>query len=213
VVNTLGDGLKNGLSTVGNAAKKVGSSILGGIKGVLGINSPARTMIEAAHYTGQGLIVGLKSMMRPVANAADDMGSGVIDAMKDSLSRVSDVLDSDMDMAPTIRPVIDMSDVENGLKSTFSKPQHLNMVNSITRSATLAKQTANSMNKRLSNNYDNPRSSAIDVLSKAVKELASNPAKTFENTFNISGNNPKEIAEEVSRIIQRQVERRDASWA
>ena len=153
VLNTLGNGLKKGLSTVGNAAKNVGSSILGGIKGVLGIKSPARTMIEAAHYTGQGLIVGLKSMMRPVANAADDMGGGVIDAMKDSLSRVSDVLDSDMDMAPTIRPVIDMSDVENGLNSTFSKQQHLNMVNSITRSATLANQTATARN----NNVVNPR--------------------------------------------------------
>ena len=153
VINTLGNGLKKGLDTVGNAAKNVGSSILGGIKGVLGIKSPARTMIEAAHYTGQGLIVGLKSMMRPVANAADDMGGGVIDAMKDSLSRVSDVLDSDMDMAPTIRPVIDMSDVENGLNSTFSKQQHLNMVNSITRSATLANQTATARN----NNVVNPR--------------------------------------------------------
>ena len=110
-------------------------------------------MIEAAHYTGQGLIVGLKSMMRPVANAADDMGGGVIDAMKDSLSRVSDVLDSDMDMAPTIRPVIDMSDVEDGLNSTFSKQQHLNMVNSI-RSATCK---SNSDGDGTNNNVVNPR--------------------------------------------------------
>ena len=213
VVGTLGDGLKNGLSTVGDAAKDVGSSILGGIKGILGINSPARTMIEAAHYTGQGLIVGLKSMMRPVANADDDMGGGVIDAMRDSLSKVSDVLDSDMDMTPTIRPVIDMSDVENGLNSTFSKQQHLNMVNGVTGSVTLANQTANSMNRRPNVNHEDSRDSAIDNLNKSVKELTSNQSKTFENTFNISGNNPKEIAEEVSRIIQRQVERRDASWA
>ena len=40
-----------------------------------------------------------------------------------------------------------------------------------------------------------------------------NGGNSFENTFNITGSNPKEIAEEVSNIIQRQVERRDASWA
>ena len=33
------------------------------------------------------------------------------------------------------------------------------------------------------------------------------------NHFNITGNNPKEIANEVSRILQKQVERREAVWA
>ena len=54
---------------------------------------------------------------------------------------------------------------------------------------------------------------ALDKLTKSIDELPDNPNISFENTFNISGNNPKEIAEEVSNIIQRQVERRGASWA
>lgn len=120
VVGTLSDGLKNGLSTVGNAAKNIGSSILDGIKGVLDINSPARTMIDAAHDTGQGLVIGLHDMMQPVANAADEMGGGAIDAMRDSLSKVSDVLDSDIDTQPTIRPVMDLTDIKSGSRELSS---------------------------------------------------------------------------------------------
>ena len=51
----------------------------------------------------------------------------------------------------------------------------------------------------------------LDKISDAVGNF--NGGNSFENTFNITGSNPKEIAEEVSNIIQRQVERRDASWA
>lgn len=181
VVGTLGDGLKNGLSTVGDAAKNVGSSILGGIKGVLGINSPARTMIDAAHYTGQGLIVGLKSMMRPVANAADDMGGGVIDAMRDSLSKVSDVLDSDMDSEPTIRPVLDLSDVETGtsrLNTLFSRTQAMSISAGVSRVS--GDEIQNGENKLVSggtfsfvqNNYSPKPLSRIEIYRQTKNQIS-----------------------------------------
>ena len=34
-----------------------------------------------------------------------------------------------------------------------------------------------------------------------------------ENNFNITGDNPKAIAGEISRLLQTQLERKDASWA
>lgn len=127
VVGTLGDGLKSGLKTVGDAAKNVGSSILGGIKGILGINSPASTMIDAAGDVGDGWIVGFKKIMTPVTNAAKSVGTVVLDTMRDSISRIGDAFDSDISMSPTITPVIDMSNVEKGLTNTFGKTQNLNV--------------------------------------------------------------------------------------
>ena len=37
--------------------------------------------------------------------------------------------------------------------------------------------------------------------------------QTINNTFNITGDNPKEIANEVSKILQHQVNRRSVTWA
>ena len=54
---------------------------------------------------------------------------------------------------------------------------------------------------------------AVEQLNKAVDNLGKNSGNTIENTFNIRGSNPEEIAEEVSNILQRQIERRDATWA
>jgi phage-related protein len=165
VVSTLGNGLKNGISEIASAAKNIGNSILSGVKGVLGINSPAKTMIKAAHYTGQGFIVGMKDMMSPVANAAEDMGDGAINAMKDSLSMVSDVMDSDMNLTPTIRPVIDMSDIENGINSAFSKEQSLNVGEIKGKAATVSAATRQNGDASSGDtNNDNAYNSQIQVV-------------------------------------------------
>jgi len=47
----------------------------------------------------------------------------------------------------------------------------------------------------------------------APPTVVSNTGGAVNNTFNITGSNPKEIANEVSRIIQKQIERRDTAWA
>jgi len=51
-------------------------------------------------------------------------------------------------------------------------------------------------------------------LENLLKEAMNKPNNTITNTFHIEGDgDPRTIAEEVSRILQRQVERREASWA
>lgn len=127
VVGTLGNGLKNGLDFVGDSAKKIGGSILSGIKGVLGINSPAKTMIEAAHFTGQGLIVGLKQMNGAVLGASEDLGSGVVDGVRSSLVKMGELLNEDVGLQPVITPVIDLTDVRRDLDSTFENQRMLDV--------------------------------------------------------------------------------------
>jgi hypothetical protein len=84
-----------------------------------------------------------------------------------------------------------------------------NVPDSLSGSLDIANRTGSRINEVRSKTTDN--SSVLDKISDAVGNF--NGGNSFENTFNITGSNPKEIAEEVSNIIQRQVERRDASWA
>ena len=83
----------------------------------------------------------------------------------------------------------------------------------LTGSLDLATKTQSGIDSRRQYAENSDTLTALDKLTKSIDELPDNPNISFENTFNISGNNPKEIAEEVSNIIQRQVERRGASWA
>lgn len=115
------EGIKKMGTKLVNAAKGVINNAIDGAKRLLGINSPSKVFAEIGKYTGEGLIVGLKGMSGKVASASKDLGGAAISSMKSAVSKITDALENDMDMVPTIRPVIDMTDVENGLKSTFDK--------------------------------------------------------------------------------------------
>jgi hypothetical protein len=56
--------------------------------------------------------------------------------------------------------------------------------------------------------------SALDSLRASLSGL-STPGKsvTQNNTFNISGSNPKEIADEINKILNEQMVREDSVWA
>jgi len=68
----------------------------------------------------------LKAIASKVAGAATSVGKGAVDAMAEAIVGVSDVINNGMDTDPTIRPVIDLSNIETGAKSIsalFSRKQ------------------------------------------------------------------------------------------
>ena len=120
MIGGLIQGIKNAASELWDAAVETVSDAWQGVKDWLGINSPSKKFAEIGRYSDEGMIVGLKKYAGGVSEAAKDVGEGALNSMSDALSRVSDIIDSDMDMTPTIRPVIDLTDVENGSKRLSS---------------------------------------------------------------------------------------------
>ena len=46
-----------------------------------------------------------------------------------------------------------------------------------------------------------------------ASQVSNDNSAHINNTFNITGNNPQDIADQVSKKIQRDIERRNAVWA
>jgi len=135
-------GLINGIVNMGkslvDAAKGVVQNAIDGAKRLLGIHSPSKVFEEIGKNTGKGMVIGLEGMSGKVAAASENVGKSAVDSMSDALGHVQDVLDSDVELQPTIRPVIDMTDVESGIKSTFSKTQGLNVSGTSSRATSIA---------------------------------------------------------------------------
>lgn len=116
VIEGLIDGFWSGVEAVGNAVTEIGSNIINGFKDVLGINSPSKEAYAIARFVDQGLINGLISMKSDVAKASSKVGTSMLDSVKSAVANMADIVSSDVDMQPTIRPVIDLSGVQNGSK-------------------------------------------------------------------------------------------------
>lgn len=112
-------------------------------KAELDVNSPSRVFMEIGAFVAQGFALGIQGDAHKSANAASNMASAAIDTVRSTISRISDVLNSDIDTQPTIRPVLDLSNVEYGatrLQALFSRGQAMSISSDMNReSATDAK--------------------------------------------------------------------------
>ncbi|MGG6311562.1 phage tail tape measure protein [Paenibacillus macerans] len=74
------EGLINGIGSMANAVvdkvKDIGNSITDKVKGILGIHSPSRVMMELGFYTGEGLAQGIAGTQSRVEGASENLAGG-----------------------------------------------------------------------------------------------------------------------------------------
>ena len=157
--------------------------------------SPSKAFYEVGDYAGLGFVNALDHYASIAYRAGSKMASSATTGLNATISAITDSLNGNMDMQPTIRPVLDLSDVQ-------SKASQLNNMMGRGYSMDLAYATADSMS-----------SSRIAAYESSLPSSTTNNDTVNHNVFNITSNNPKEVANEVSRILQQQVERKEATWA
>ena len=205
LAKNLVDGMSNGLtdhsSRVSKTAEEVALSAYRAAKKALGIKSPSKMFAKLGAYTDAGFIEGLASGEKDVCQTASDI-------MGQAIKEASDLLQSDMDTEPTIRPVMDLTEIQNGVGSIGELMNDCG----VSASAKLAGFAAGGIQKP-GMSMEDKNAGAISRLQETLSNLLDKPAIEQHNTFTITGNDPRAIADEVSCILQKQVERRSAVWA
>ena len=81
----------------------------------LGINSPSKVFYKIGDYTGQGFVNALVDYGKTAYDSASSMADYARKGMTSAIGRIQNLINSDMDSQPTIRPVLDLSDVQSGV--------------------------------------------------------------------------------------------------
>ena len=89
-------------------------------KNIFQIKSPSRVFAEIGGYIDQGLANGIADNIGTVESSVNTMAQATVDNMREAVSTIQTVLDNDLDVEPVIRPVVDMSNVQNGVGSINS---------------------------------------------------------------------------------------------
>lgn len=118
------DGIAKGLGVMGKAVKDaiwgLGGKIRDAFCWMFGIDSPSTVFAGYGENLGEGLIIGIKDIGSKVKQAALGLGSEVDNGVTDSLSGIDKTFGTDIDINPTITPVVDMTDVQKGIDTTFA---------------------------------------------------------------------------------------------
>lgn len=201
----LAAGVANGISansaSASMAAKKMAGNAAKASAKRLDEHSPSRVGYKIGDYFGIGFTNGITDNIRNAGLSSDALAESATTGLSNAISKIAALIDSGIDTNPTIRPVLDLTEIQNGsaaiadLMSTLSgRP--------VEGTVSIAAKTASSMNR--------------PAFAPEQKTESANGKQASENTTNnfyITGTDPRAIADEVDRKLQRRVERRKAAWA
>lgn len=111
----LGQGLANGLwSMLGEvqaAASALADAAAQGVESTAEIASPSKVAIWEGEQYGEGMVVGLENKIGDVKSTTSQMIAGLNKTLASARGRISSALESGF--TPTIRPVLDLSNVSS----------------------------------------------------------------------------------------------------
>lgn len=174
------EGFANGISAntykATAKAKAMADAAEKAAREALGINSPSRVFKEIGGGVPEGFALGIRKMTNLIDAPLNSMSGVAMKSVSDTVSRIATAIDSDMDVQPTIRPVLDLSNVRAGSGAISS------MLGTGSSVGVLAKVGAinNAMNRRSQNVSNADVVSAIDRLDKHLDNVGN-------TTYSING--------------------------
>jgi hypothetical protein len=111
------DGIVSGLGRLGHrfldALVNLAKQAFKGVLSFFGIGSPSTLMAWVSEMNVAGLVKGIDDHGKKAVDATAGLGSDMVSAMGKTISGLGDLISGDMDMNPTITPVLDLSNVRN----------------------------------------------------------------------------------------------------
>lgn len=115
LVSGLWQGITGAAGAVWNGICDFGSAVVNGFCDFFGIHSPSRVMAGIGEYLSLGLAQGITDETGSVVQGVQDVSDTALSTMMDLAQRVGDIASDDFEYEPSIQPVVDMSDVQNGV--------------------------------------------------------------------------------------------------
>ena len=193
MVSGFAKGIRDNTYLSVTASKEMALKALNAAKAILKEHSPSRAMYQVGAYAGEGFANGLSAYSNTSYIVGGNVANQAIEAMRDAVSSVNSVLASDLDATPTIRPVMDLSDVQSGMS----------MIGSIFDSSTLGSYgAARSVNRLM--NLRSQYANNNDIVN-AVNGLKSALAGSSGDTYQINGityDDGSNISDAVKTIVR-----------
>ena len=198
-VQGFANGINNNKYLARNAGSAVGKAALSAAKQAIDAHSPSKESYKLGTFFDQGFVNGIISLRNKVYDSSYSVGSYAKDALNRSLMRIADIINNNIDVNPSIRPVMDLSDIENGaaaIDSLLSTTHSVGLMNNL---------NAISYGMRNRQNGNDDVISAIDKLGKSLGNSRGDTYSINGITYD-DGSNIKEAVETLVRAAK--VERR-----
>ena len=199
--NGLVEGIKSKEQAAYNAGYALGQKAVQGEKDGQKSNSPSKLTIKAGKWMGEGLVIGMEKMFSAVYNTGYSLGEGATNSISSAISRIGDIMSSDMDAEPTIRPVLDLSNVTSGVGAISSMLDMDPTIGVLSGARSISSMINNSQNGTFDDVVD-----AVDRLGRTLNNLPSGDTVYVDGITYDDGSNISNAIKDIVRAAR--IERR-----
>ena len=164
------------------SAAAMASAAADAAKAALDINSPSKVGRRIGGFFGMGFVNSLIDYADKSYEAGVEMASAAKNGLSNAISKIRDFVEGNVDAQPTIRPVLDLSEVRSGahmLSALLSRKQAMTISTEMNRQSagtiqngkTAAPVTGNSYSL-VQNNYSPKALSRIDIYRQTKNQFS-----------------------------------------
>lgn len=169
-------GIRANISSAAAAAASMASAASAAATANLKINSPSKVFRNIGSSVPEGFAKGIGMFGKMIDKSTSSMTNLAVDGAESAINKINDILNIDINMQPTIRPVLDLSDVKSGvggISKLFRNGSTIGVSANVNRVSSM-------MNIRSQNGGTNDVVYAINKLRKDLGNVG-------HNTYNVNG--------------------------
>ena len=192
------DGLASGISANSYKAEAkasaMASAAASAARAALKINSPSKVGYEIGDFFGIGFVKGVDGQIAQASYAGADIANAARDGLSNAIGKVRDLITMGIDTQPTIRPVLDLSNVESGastIGNLFNSGGSIGVMSNVGAISTM-------MNQRNQNGVNDDIISAIDKLRGRLDNIGN----TYYTIDGITYSSGTEVADAITSLTR-----------
>lgn len=178
------------------AGTKLGNAAYEAARKAIDSHSPSKKAHQLGNFFGAGFVNGISEYTKTAYTESYSMAEEASNGLSSAIAKISDMIDGNIDSQPTIRPVLDLSDIQN------KAGQIGNMFDNVNVGANI-----NAISKGMNNRNQNGNAEVVSAIDKLGKGLGNGG-----NTYNFNGisySDNKEISNAIEVLLRAaNVERR-----
>lgn len=113
-VEGFSNGIKDHVNNAKDQATEMAKAAANAVKKELDINSPSKVGYELGGFFGMGFTNSLDDYADTAYNSGESMAKSARDGLRNTIAAIGDCVNDSIDSQPTIRPVLDLSQVRSG---------------------------------------------------------------------------------------------------
>lgn len=201
VVQGFANGISQNTYMAEAKAKAMAKAAKQAAEDALGIESPSKELYKDGRYTVLGFANGISDYTNMAYGAGYTVAETARDGFSKAISKISNLVNTDMNLQPTIRPVLDLSDIRNGANSIndlFGNGTSVGVMSNVNSISTMMRGF----------NQNGANLEVVSAIDKLRKDLG-NVGNTTYNVNGITYDDGSNISEAIQSLMRAaRIERR-----